>query len=758
MRGARRLLLLAIVLLLAAIGGSYYVQKSRQAREAPPPPVALPPNINATSTDWVHTQDEGGKTKVEIRARRMRQISEPSEFELEGVRLKVFHKEGDTYDRIESARASFDIQKGTLYSEGEVKITLNVPASGVSDKNLLVIRSSGVHFETATGRATTDRPASFTFGNGEGESLGATYDPAWGEVRLHSEVKLRWRGGKAGEDVMEVEAGHLVYKEDDSRVYLSPWSKLRRGGLTLEAADSTVTLENGAIRVVEAEQARGREELAGKHIKYAAGLLILNFAPSGAMEKIIGQQGARATAVSKTSETTISGDTIFLNFKLTGEDSYLDNAVAMGKGVLRNRPLPRDGAPLPETRLLRSETIKVLMRPGGKTIDALETHAPGSIEFLPNRPDQKRRRLEAERFWIHYGDNNRLRSVRAVKCHTVTTSRPPAGAKASAVTSETWSKDLLAQFSPKDGAMTKLEQWGDFRYEESERKARAKKATLDSASNLITLTGKARVWDPEGSTAADRILLDQASGIYTAIGHVSSTRVPEAKAASGGLLARDDSTHATAAKMVMSSGGAEIVYEGGAMLWQGTNRLHAERIEIDRTHGVLKAKGGVVSQFVDRSPKQGGKAAPKDKSGGLYTEVRAREMIYIDKRQMAEYRGGVRLIRPELDVTCDRLRAYFREPESKPADNTSGTSLDHAIADGNVKIVQTTGQRIRTGLAQHAEYYIAKEMVILRGGRPRMIDSIRGTTQGNQLTYFAGSDRLLIDGAETSPAVSRLHR
>ena len=60
------------------------------------------------------------------------------------------------------------------------------------------------------------------------------------------------------------------------------------------------------------------------------------------------------------------------------------------------------------------------------------------------------------------------------------------------------------------------------------------------------------------------------------------------------------------------------------------------------------------------------------------------------------------------------LRAFLKEDEKG-----GGSSLDHAFADGSVKIVDTTPVRTRTGTSEHAEYYVADAKVILNGGEPR---------------------------------------
>ncbi len=85
---------------------------------------------------------------------------------------------------------------------------------------------------------------------------------------------------------------------------------------------------------------------------------------------------------------------------------------------------------------------------------------------------------------------------------------------------------MFATFLPNSSQLDKLEQTGDFRYESGDRKARADRAFLDQQNNRIDLNGKARIWDSKGSADADKILMEQNSGDFTAEGNVSSTRMP----------------------------------------------------------------------------------------------------------------------------------------------------------------------------------------------------------------------------------------
>jgi len=748
MRRLRRLLLVAVGLLLAVVGSTYWARRTMLERRTPPAAAALPHSIQAEGRDWVYTHHEGERPRVEVRAARMRQIVEPAEFELEGVQLRIFDPGGRTYDLVRSAFARFDVKKSELYSDGEVEITLGLAVSGAAAEDPVIIRTSGVRFETTTGRAFTERPTSFRHGRAEGRSLGAAFDPGRNDLRMLGGAELSWRPDRPEAEPINVAAGEVVYKQDQDRIYLSPWSRLVRGSFEIEADSSVVTLENDRLRRVEAANARGRDRYPRRSIEFHASRLVVEFDDGAVVRKVVGQQGARLVAISEADRTSIESREIFLDFQTVSGDSVLESALAMGGGVLESRPLARAGKPLAETRLLRAEVIKTLMRPGGNELAVIETHTPGVVEFLPNRPEQRKRRIEAERLWLHFAEGNRIETFRATQVATRT--EPTAASERPGEPTLTSSQDLLATFDAASGDLVGLEQWGDFRYQEGSRRAAADKGTLDETAKTVALTGQARLWDETGSTAADELFLEQTSGDLTATGRVRTTRKPESKPGSG-LLESGEPIHAAAERMAVTGKRAKIVFEGEAVIWQGADRLEAPRIEIDRAGGLLHASGGVWSRFLEKGTparQRNGPATP------FYVTVRAAELLYVEKDRLAHYRGGVRLRRGPLEVAAEQLWAYFLA--SKPED--SQDRLERALAEGSVRIVENRAGRTRTGTGASAEYLVAEEKVVLRGTPARLADSARGATEGEQLIYFAGNDRLLVEGGKSRPAVTRLRR
>jgi lipopolysaccharide export system protein LptA len=238
--------------------------------------------------------------------------------------------------------------------------------------------------------------------------------------------------------------------------------------------------------------------------------------------------------------------------------------------------------------------------------------------------------------------------------------------------------------------------------------------------------------------------MNQENGDFLAEGNVSSSQKQQKGSPKSGMLPGDEPVQATAPSMISTGRNQHIRYEGGAVVWQGANRIKGETVEIDRENRRLVASGKVETQLVEKSDKQ------KAKTGGV-TVVRSAGLVYTEADRIAHYTGGATMIRPRMTMKSLELRAVL-------ADKDAESSLETAYADGKVEIVQQDPGRSRTGTSEHAEYYSAEDKLILRGGNPQLVDSVKGTTRGQELTYFAADDRLLVNGAPDRPATSRLRR
>ena len=164
--------------------------------------------------------------------------------------------------------------------------------------------------------------------------------------------------------------------------------------------------------------------------------------------------------------------------------------------------------------------------------------------------------------------------------------------------------------------------------------------------NVIVLDGIAHMLDATGSTTADRIRMDQRTGDFEATGNVNSSRMPEKDPNKNSqMLSSDEPLQAQARRMVSTNRNHSIHYEGNVLMWQGANRITADTIDVEREKRNLTADGHVVSSLWEQ---------PKDdaKKGGpaMLTVVHAPRLVYQDDTRLAEYSGGVDLVRGKMHV------------------------------------------------------------------------------------------------------------
>ena len=777
MRPTRVILLLFIASMAGSVAWVYRDRIRINKGQEIAMPEKVGAGISGQAEDWTWSQTTaGGKPAVEIRAKNFEQRTDPPRIDLKQVELKIYSKDGASFDLVKSNQAEFHMNETKLYSDGDVDITMRVPTDDKAPPSRIVnVKSSGISFDTKTGRAASGRRTYFETERGKGSGVGATYDPATRELRLHDQVELVWQGkapAKKGDKPkgLKVWAGEAVYQEHESKVLLGKWSRLERDTLKMESGPAQITLEDGAIRVVDTVNAKGVDKQPLREVEYTAGELQMLFTEKGEMEKLTGTKNAQLVSLQAAARTDLNAERLDLEFNTESSESELRRAMAYGKSGLVSKPLPRKGVLTPSTRILHSEVIELKMRPGGHEVELVQTHSPGTLEFQPNREGDHYRKLDGERMTIAYAAKNQLESFRSVNVTTKTKGVPQPG-KPPQPDAITTSKNLLAHFDPRNSELTRLEQWDAFRYEAGERRATSDRAEMDQLNGLINLTGSARTWDASGSTAADRILMEQDSGDVTAEGRVTSTRLPDEKPAvppgkdakklpandSGSLFDTSKTTQAKADKMTVRDSSTLIRYAGKALMWQGSNRIEAETILIDSYNEKLIANGNVISQFQD-SPKKpdpkaaAAKKAPPKPAAPVFTVVRAASLDYTDEDHLAYYKGGVKLDRPDMKVTSKELRAYLKKEDD------GGTALERAFADGNAVIVQTAPGRKRTGVSENAEYDVTGDKVTLTGGAPSLVDTLRGTTRGKKITWFSKNDRLIVDGVPKEPATSILNR
>ncbi len=789
MRRFSLFLAFAVILLSAAIGYTYKLRSDKARRS----PRQIAPEVRrgyeaVASSGWQWGKDDPATNKpmVRVHAKSFQATHDPSTFELHGLALKLYNKDASAYTYISTNQAFFNEGSEQLKSEDVVRIVMNVPTNDdAANKDIAAkhvqVQTSGVSYDTKTGKASTDKAAVFTFPSGNGKAIGADYDPNTRVLHMKSAVALDWIGNGPVENKMHIETSDLVYKELEQKVYLTPSAKLQRRTTTIQCQNAVVLLQDQRLHQVDGEHAFGNDDREDRQTAYSADHITALFNDDGVLVNIVGDHNAKVVSSQPAAVTTLVGDRADMRFAVESktvngsekQDSNLHLVLADGHAVAEAQPKPREGAELADTRTLRSEHIELEMKPDGKDLQEIRTSSQSQLEFKPNRPSSEHRMVDASHLRVLYGEGSYADTFLAwnVATRTDRQAKPDPAAKpgkpeAPAPPALTWSDELRAKFQTNSNNVATIEQIGNFRYQEGVRKASSKKASLDQKANRMVLEEKARVLDDTGSTTADQIVMDQSSGDMMAEGRVVSTHAPDKNEKPGtSMLDNSKPMQAKADKMQTRDKNSSIHYEGHAVMWQGANRVTASVLDIDRDEQKLHAKGNVVSELTDANkadtpagatPNQALAPETTPASNPTFTTIYAPELVYRDDTRQADYSGGVKLIRDKMTITAKELVAFLT-PKTPGHENDS--SLDHAFADGDVTIVGAIGpNHTRTGKSDHCEYWTSNSKVILSGGAPELKDSYKGVTRGRQLTYFGDDDRLIVDGMEKKLAFTEMKK
>jgi lipopolysaccharide export system protein LptA len=224
----------------------------------------------------------------------------------------------------------------------------------------------------------------------------------------------------------------------------------------------------------------------------------------------------------------------------------------------------------------------------------------------------------------------------------------------------------------------------------------------------------------------------------------------------------------TAANMTAHNSPAIAVYEGNARLWQDANIIAAPTIQFDRDRRSLVAQGSAAQEVstvlvqgkLDASQPPSGKTGRLPEEHGKAGEnspiaIRAAHLVYVDAERKAHYDGSVTAKGSGFTASSREMDVYL-QPRGQTLGNQSVSGpgrLDHMVAQGNVVITQPG----RHADGQILVYTASSDKFVLTGGPPSIFDAERGKITGDSLTFFRHDDRVLVEGKEISPTVTRTH-
>ena len=193
-----------------------------------------------------YTQSRKGKTLFKIHAARAVQMKKDGKTLLHDVHIDLYGEDGQRSDTISGSEFEYDPGAGLAQAAGAVEITLMRPGvkpavaqlkpgsskpglpqtasnvSGITD-NEIHVKTSGLLFNQNSGVATTTQRVDFAVRQGSGNSIGATYDSAKGELILDHAVELHVDRDNAQKISVPVtvHAGHAEFERNQQTCQLT---------------------------------------------------------------------------------------------------------------------------------------------------------------------------------------------------------------------------------------------------------------------------------------------------------------------------------------------------------------------------------------------------------------------------------------------------------------------------------------------------------------------------------------------------------
>lgn len=744
-----------------AVGVAYWV---RVARKDQPLPISqsLPTNIHQQLSGYTFTRSDAGRQVFTVHAARTVAFKQGGTTVLEDVTVEVFGQSGTRRDVLRTRRCDYNAESGDLFSSGPVQIELNSQASahpeaGLRSKQPVELETSKVAFLHQGSRVVSEEPVRFRIGPASGTAHGMEYATKedWLELKQDVVMELQPPGGPVAQPSLHLSASRLRYDKIRGQVTLWGPLEVRQGTRRAVAQRGTISLDEHD-RITRGEVEGGVEAFdssEGHALELAAQRARGDFDPaSGQLRQLVAEIEVRGKSEGRKSVSHLAAQYLKLNF--TGAHAKPQSGIVSGNVHLNveSSPVLTQGVSTAnkanvELKDFRAAQVKFDFRSDGKSIRNMETAGPGTLIVIPADPKVGQRVITAGQFVMAFDTRNRLESLRGLR-PTRIVFRPPDHAPPGSIAQESSAELLEATFDPATETLREVEQTGDFQFRDGDRQASAQAARYLAPTQSLHLMGHPQIWDAQSRVKAERLNFDLRNDTAEGGGNVQGTHLQSGKQVQ---IARPaNPTNVLADRMVAQRRSQVMHYEGHVRAWHGADVVESSALDVYRAQRRMSSGSQVVTSHLQPASLASGMTAA---SGGPHKEtrpatVRADLLEYFDQGRKASYRGHVRLQTENTTLEADRMDVYFLATETGEE-----SEIERAVADGGVRVTQPG----RHANGEHAEYFAEPGKIEVTGGPPALYDTERGFTTGQRLTFFVRDDRLVVDGGDKSPSLSK-HR
>ncbi|WP_263357525.1 hypothetical protein [Acidicapsa ligni] len=208
----RTLVIIGGVLLIAAIALFLAAGQWKRRFLSKDLPGRLGIDISQQADGVNYTQTRKGKTLFKIHAARAVQMKKDGKTLLHDVKIDLYGEDGNRADTISGSEFEYDPTAGIAHAIGAVEIELMRPGvapaiaqlkpgaqkspalpnqvAGEITDNDIHVKTSGLTFDQKSQVATTDQRVDFALRQGNGSSIGATFESGKGHLVLNTAVEL----------------------------------------------------------------------------------------------------------------------------------------------------------------------------------------------------------------------------------------------------------------------------------------------------------------------------------------------------------------------------------------------------------------------------------------------------------------------------------------------------------------------------------------------------------------------------------------
>jgi lipopolysaccharide export system protein LptA len=783
----RRWFALGAILMVATVAGMYFYARWSLRKAVHNIPAKMGLDIQQTAEGFSVSKSVEGRTLFTMNASKAVQFKEGGRAELHNVKIVVYGKDAGRFDRITGDDFEYDPASGNVNAKGTVLIDLEANPEGMrhSDQTPptqtrapIHLETNGLMFNKNTGDASASGKVVFQTPQASGSAVGIEYMAKTGTMNLLSAVAMTvsrpqpvhltadrgvitkqprqvfLTGVRMTREQQQAQSDHATFflREDNTVDRILAEGDVRSelhgrapsNSETHARSDRAELFLTGTRNQLTTAILSGNVQLASlgtQPADAAAGRVTLHFAGNSAAQQLL--------------ETVHAEDGV----RLTQKNSQSGTLVAVATPGSSSAPssTPAKGGAQNQDIEMTAPVMDFIVK-DGRLLERAETSGPPQIVIT--QPDANQKTVvTAAKFTAKFTEKNRLATLHGEPDAKIVSSKigdskiagskiadkKIAGAPGQPDRVST-SKMLDVVFLP-EGGVASIMQAGGVTYVDGPQKAWAQRGEYTTADQLLVLSGSPRVVDTGMTTTAQTIRMNRTNGDAIAEGNVKSTYSDLKAQPDGGMLASSDPIHVTSRSMTAHRSPAIAVFSGDARLWQNANLVEAPTLQFDRDHRSLIAQGTLaqpVSTVLVQVDKMG-KVTPVNTTSARLNYADAERRIFLD--------GGVTAKGSDTTLTSQQMTVFLLPRSQSTAGANPGMpgQVERIVAQDRVVITQPT----RHATGDHLVYTAADDKFALTGGTPSIFDAERGKITGDSLTFYRHDDRVLVEGKQTSPTVTK---